>query len=388
MTSLRIALACLACASVGHAQPPPPAFDVVIRHGTVIDGSGNPRFDADLAIRDGFIVAIGDLDAATATTQVDATGLFVTPGFINIHSHASPDALPTAVNMLTQGVTTEIFNADGNGPLDIAQQMQTLAASGLAVNIGGYIGFNAAWQTVNGNADQRPTPEAIARMRALITKGLDEGAWGVSAGLDYKPGYFARTEEVIKIVDVARPARTNFTNHDRITPESNYSSKVGVLGRYVREQQIMSWEEAIRKSSALPAATIGMVDRGLIAVGMAAGLAVLDPATVIDRATYEQPALPSEGIRYVLVNGKLALTSGVATGVRSGRAMFRTVNMPSRPMDKGTRRLAVKGVSAGSRVVMALTQRAGARRRCPRFHGHRRSARSFGSRRGDRRCEC
>ena len=154
--------------------------------------------------------------------------MFVTPGFINIHSHASPDALPTAVNMLTQGVTTEIFNADGNGPLDIAQQMATLAAPGLAVNIGGYIGFNSAWQSVNGTADKRPTPAEIDQMRGLIAKGLEQGAWGVSAGLDYKPGYFARTEEVIKVVDVARSARTNFTNHDRITPESNYSSKVGV----------------------------------------------------------------------------------------------------------------------------------------------------------------
>ncbi|MFA5910326.1 MAG: amidohydrolase family protein [Vicinamibacterales bacterium] len=534
--------------SASHAQTPAPALDVIVRHGTIIDGSGNPRFDADLGIRNGFIVAIGDLAAAQAATEIEARGLFVTPGFINIHSHASPDALPTAVNMLTQGVTTEVFNADGNGPLDVAQQMSTLTAAGLAVNVGGYIGFNAAWQKVNGNADRRPTPDDILQMRALITAGLDQGAWGVSAGLDYKPGYFARTEEVIKIVDVARTARTNFTNHDRITPESNFSSKVGiaetvaigqksglipvvthmkaqgleqgtagailasmdqatrrgsytaadaypylagqsglgsliipgwaqeggrdamiqrfadpalrariiteseqamaarfggpqgvylprtqqeltavmkemgagagetilriletgdpgailrfgseadlvkilkhpatsmacdcgastatrvhprfygsfprVLGRYVREQQIMSWEEAIRKSSALPAATIGMVDRGILAVGMAADLVAFDPATVIDRATYEEPALPSEGIRHVLVNGAVALRDGGATGVRGGRALLRTGNMPSRPMDQGARRLAVKGVSSGSRVVMAVSQRAGAR---------------------------
>ena len=549
MTPLRIALTCLACVAVGHGQAPPPTYDVIVRHGTVLDGSGNPRYDADIGVRNGVIIAIGDLSAATGATEIEAHGLFVTPGFINIHSHASPDALPTAVNMLTQGVTTEIFNADGNGPLDIGQQMSTLAAGGLAVNIGGYIGFNSAWQTVNGSADKRPTPTEIDQMRALIAKGLEQGAWGVSAGLDYKPGYFARTEEVIKVVGVARQARTNFTNHDRITPESNYSSKVGVaetvaigqksglvpvvthmkaqgleqgtagallasmdratrqgaytaadaypylagqsglgsliipgwaqeggrdamlkrfadpaqrariiteseqamtarfggpqgvylprtqqeltavmkdmnagagetivrilettgdpgailrfgseadlikilqhpttsmacdcgastatrvhprfygsfprvLGRYVREQKIMSWEEAIRKSSALPAATIGMVDRGLIAVGMAADLVVVDPVTVIDRATYEEPALPAEGIRDVLVNGTLALNNGAATGVRGGRALLRTPNMPSRPMNKGARRLAVKGVSAGSRVVMAISQRAGAR---------------------------
>ncbi|MGE3491159.1 MAG: amidohydrolase family protein [Vicinamibacterales bacterium] len=550
---MRIVLACLLCVATGQAQAP--AFDIIVRGGTIVDGSGNPRYDADLGIRNGVITAIGELPAGAAATELDARGLFVTPGFINIHSHASPDALPTAVNMLTQGVTTEIFNADGNGPLDLAQQLNTLASRGLAVNIGGYIGFNAAWQSVNGNADKRPAPAEIDQMRGLIAKGLEQGAWGVSAGLDYKPGYFARTEEVIKIVDVARPARTNFTNHDRITPESNYSSKAGVtetmaigekaglvpvvthmkaqgleqgtagailasmdqatrrgaytaadaypylagqsglgsliipgwaqeggreamlgrfadpaqrariiaeseqamtarfggpqgvylprtqqeltavmkemnagagetivriletsgdpgailrfgseadlvkilqhpttsmacdcgastatrvhprfygsyprvLGRYVREQKIMSWEEAIRKSSALPAATIGMVDRGFVAVGMAADVVVFDPATVIDRATYEQPALPSEGIRFVMVNGKLALNNGIATGEQGGRALFRGSNMPSRPMHAGLRRVAADFGAPDVPIVIDVTQRAGARSAIGRF---------------------
>ena len=127
-----------------------------------------------------------------------------------------------------QGVTTEIFNADGGGAADLEEQLPALKDAGLAINIGGYIGFNAVWQTVVGNTDRRPNPEEIERMRGMINEALGYGAWGVSAGLDYKPGYFARTEEVIKVVDVARPMRTNFTNHDRITPESNFSSRTGV----------------------------------------------------------------------------------------------------------------------------------------------------------------
>ena len=542
----RLLFLLLFATTVLHGQRP--AYDTIVRHGTVIDGSGNPRYDADLGISNGFIVAIGDV-AGTATQEIDARGLFVAPGFINIHSHASADALPTAENMLTQGVTTEIFNADGNGPLDIGRQMTTLGEAGLAVNIGGYIGFNAIWQTVVGNTDRRPNPEEIQRMRSLITAGLDHGAWGVSAGLDYKPGYFAQTEEVIKVVDVARSARTNFTNHDRITPESNFSSKVGVaetvaigeksglvpvvthmkaqgreqgtagqilasmaqatrrghytaadaypylagqsglgaliipgwaqeggreamlkrfadpaarariikeseaamtarfggpqgvylprtqqeltavmtemnagpgetivrileqsgdpgailrfgaeddlikilkdpvtsmacdcgastatrvhprfygsfprlLGRYVREQQIMSWEEAVRKSSWLPASTIGMTDRGLIALGMAADIVVFDPNTIIDRATYENPAVPSEGVKHVIVNGRIALKDGAATGVRGGQALLRSTNMPSRPAADGARVLTVKGAIDGKRVAINVTQRAGAR---------------------------
>jgi N-acyl-D-amino-acid deacylase len=526
----------------------PQSFDIIIRNGTVLDGSGTPRFDADVAIRNGFIIAVGDLGQATATTQIDARGLFVTPGFINIHSHAAADALSTAVNMLTQGVTTEIFNADGSGALDIAQQLNRLAVSRLAVNIGAYIGFNSVWSNVAGNADRRPSPDEIQRMRAMIATGLSQGAWGVSAGLDYKPGGFARTEEVIQIIDVARPARTNFTNHDRVTPESNFSSKAGitetlvigqksglvpvvthmkitgaergsaaqvvasmaqaakrgtyaaadaypylagqtglgsliipawaqeggreamvkrfaepklraqivaeaeramqarfggpdsvylprtqqqltavmkemnagagetvlrileqgdpgailhfgieedlvailkdpvtsmacdcgastatrvhprfygsyprVLGRYVREQKIMTWEQAIRKSTWLPAATIGMIDRGLIAPGMAADVTIFDPATVMDHATYDNPAQRSVGIRFVLVNGAVALEDGVPTETQSGKALFRTGNMPSRPITEGLRTLSAKGAVAGRRVVVNLTQRAGAR---------------------------
>src|SRR5688500_14993400 len=151
----RLIVLTLLAGTVAHGQTR--SFDIIITNGTVIDGSGNPRYDADVGIRNGFIAAIGDLDEATAPTRVDARGLFVTPGFINIHSHASADALPTAVNMLTQGVTTEIFNADGSGPLNIAQQLGGLAVPGLALNVGGYIGFNAVWTNVVGNADRRAT---------------------------------------------------------------------------------------------------------------------------------------------------------------------------------------------------------------------------------------
>jgi N-acyl-D-aspartate/D-glutamate deacylase len=543
----RLLFLLLLASTVLHGQAP--AFDTIIRHGTVLDGSGNPRFDADIGIRDGYITAIGNLPAGTAGEEIEARGLFVTPGFINIHSHASPDALPTAVNMLTQGVTTEIINADGGGAIDVSRQMSTLAMPGLAVNVGGYIGFNAIWQTVVGTVDRRPTAGEIDKMRGLITAGLDQGAWGVSAGLDYKPGYFAKTEEVIKIVDAAKAARTNFTNHDRVTPESNFSSKAGivetiaigeksglmpvithmkvtgrekgtaaavlasvaqgakrglytaadaypylagqtgvgslvlpgwavdggrpemlkrfadpalrgriikeaeeaiaarfggpesvylprsqqeltavmkemdagagetilrilergndpgaiirfgaeedlikilqhpstsmacdcgatkdtrvhprfygsfprVLGRYVREQKIMTWEEAIRKSSWLPASTIGMTNRGLLALGMAADVVVFDPATIIDHATYENPALPSEGVKHVLINGRIALKDGVATNVFGGRALLRSANMPSRPAATGVRSLKVKGMLDGRPVAIDLIQRAGAR---------------------------
>jgi N-acyl-D-amino-acid deacylase len=223
----RVFVAVLALRISASAQATP-QFDVILRHGTVVDGTGLPRYQADVALLGGYIARVGDLSKETARTEIDATGLFVAPGFINIHSHAAVNALPTAENMLTQGVTTEIVNADGGGSTNLREQLATAAANGLAVNVGAYIGFNAIWADVVGAADRRPASDEIDRMRALVVRGLEQGAWGVSAGLDYKPGYYAQVEEVVRVLEPAAKWRTNFPNHDRLTPESNFSSRVGV----------------------------------------------------------------------------------------------------------------------------------------------------------------
>jgi len=135
-----------------------------------------------------------------------------------------------------------------------------------------------------------------------------------------------------------------------------------VLGHYVRELKALTWEDAVRKMTALPAATIGMVDRGYVATGMAADITVFDPATVIDRATYDDPGRLSEGIRLVLVNGSVALLDGAVTGQRTGRVLTRTAHMPSRPMNTAAaRRLSLKGtVTEQVRIDIDVTQRPGA----------------------------
>ena len=531
-------------------------YDVVLRGGTVLDGSGSPRFAADVGVIDGFIARVGDLTGAEAETDIDVHGLFVTPGFVNLHSHPRGSGLQLASNMLTQGVTTEILNPDGGGPLDIAGQLSDLRESGLALNIGANIGFNRIWTEVVGRDDRPATSVEIERMRDLVVEGLTMGAWGVSAGLDYKPAYFATTDQVVEVVGAAGGWRTNFTNHDRLAPESNFSSRVGVaetleigkraglvpivthmkaqgheqgtaaelidlivgsaepgsvaaadaypylagqsglgallipgwaleggreamlqrftdaesrerivgevqaamtarfsgpegvfvtgldveltelmrdmggvspgeavvrtlaeanrgailrfgseadlvailqgpttsvacdcgatdgrashpryfgsyprvLGRYVREQGHLTWEDAIRKMTGLPATTIGMVDRGFLAPGMAADLTVFDPETVIDHATFENPTVPSTGIRHVLVNGRFALRDGSPTGARAGQVLVRADRLPSRAMSHDVARsvraageLELGGASTGVSVSMEIEQAAGGR---------------------------
>jgi hypothetical protein len=133
-----------------------------------------------------------------------------------------------------------------------------------------------------------------------------------------------------------------------------------VLGHYVRETKALTLEDAVRKMTGLPASIIGLVDRGFLAVGMAADITVFDPATIIDHATYEQPTLRSDGIRDVLVNGRIALRDGQATGEQSGRVLSRSENMPSRAM----RTLQARSVSVKSKDFrLDVTQVAGDRAR-------------------------
>ena len=546
----------LSTSRVVAAQSTTATYDVILRGGIVVDGTGAARYRADVGVTGGFIVRVGDLSRARGRTNIDVRGLMVAPGFINIHSHAVPAVLPTAENMLTQGVTSELLNADGAGPLDIGAQIDAYAEKGLAVNVAASVGFNSVWANVMGPSNTRPTPAHIEKMRALILANLERGAFGVSAGLDYKPAYFATVPEVIDVLSPTRPWRTFFPNHDRLAPETRFSSRKGmeetmtigdgtglvpvfthmkvqgheqgtatavldmmrnataagrwvaadvypylagqtslaaliipgwaqdggiakmrerfldstlrsrivmeadqaisarfngaesimlnetgrrlsgimrqqgaktpgeavvkiletefpsailsfgaeadlikilqypdaviacdcgawvetrahprgfgtfprILGHYVRETRALTWEQAVRKMSGLPASMIRLVDRGFIAPGMAADIAVFDTATIIDRATYEVPNAKSEGIRVVLVNGVVALRDGAVTGARGGVAMRRTGMMPSRPLrDANGRRITASGMlqqngaTAAKSITVDIVQPRGAR---------------------------
>jgi hypothetical protein len=134
-----------------------------------------------------------------------------------------------------------------------------------------------------------------------------------------------------------------------------------ILGHYVRETHTLTWESAVRKMSALPASIAGMVDRGLVAPGMAADLVVFDTATVIDHATYESSALKSEGIRVVLVNGMIALRDGAVTGVRGGTTLRRSGHMPSRPLHlDAARAVSVRGLLRAGNARASGANAAGA----------------------------
>ncbi|HLR96945.1 MAG TPA: amidohydrolase family protein, partial [Jiangellaceae bacterium] len=137
-------------------------FDVLLRHGTVVDGSGADGFEADVAVRGDRIAQVGDLDGASAEQEIDASGLVVAPGFIDIHSHASTSALREARSSLTQGVTTELLNPDGGGSLNVAQRL-SIEEGGLGINVSAYAPFNGIWSNIVGSDDRRATETEIDR---------------------------------------------------------------------------------------------------------------------------------------------------------------------------------------------------------------------------------
>ena len=144
-----------------------------------------------------------------------------------------------------------------------------------------------------------------------------------------------------------------------------YGSFPRVLGRYVREQQALTWEEAIRKMTGLPAATIGLVNRGLLVPGMAADIAIFDPSTIVDHATFEAPTAMPAGMRHVLVNGKLALADGAVTGEKAGAVLLRGPHEPSRPMSAAIARK-VSGRTQASEVEVNLSVEQQPAQRVPR----------------------
>src|SRR4051812_49048031 len=229
---LRIAAGLLAAGVMWSwgAQPAQPSapFDVLIRNGRVMDGTGNPWLRADIGIRGDRIAAIGRLPGAAARTIVDAADHLVTPGFIDAHSHAAEGLVRPQLRqgqpLLAQGVTTIVGNPDGGGSVDLAAQRARLEQQGLGPNVALLIGHGSVRSAVMGNANRAPTADELQRMRALVTRGMEQGAFGLSSGLFYTPGSYARTEEVIALATAAGESGGVYTSH--IRDEGDYS--VGV----------------------------------------------------------------------------------------------------------------------------------------------------------------
>ena len=185
-------------------QPPGPEFDVLITGGRIVDGAGSPWFLGDVAISGDRIAAVGYLPGARAKTRIDARGLVVAPGFIDIHNHGRRGIfdVPTAENWLRQGVATIIEGPDGSSPLPAKPYLDRLSKTPISVNFGMFAGQGSIREAVLKLENRRATPEEIGQMKEIARQAMRDGAFGLSTGLFYVPGNFTPTEEVIEIATV------------------------------------------------------------------------------------------------------------------------------------------------------------------------------------------
>src|SRR5271170_5991177 len=215
-------------------------YDVLIRNGHVIDGTGSPWYAADIAIRDGRIAAIGHLDSAAAKQTIDAAGMVVAPGFIDMLGQSEESILvnPHLPSKIYQGITTEITGEGGSAaPMTDAiraadrptfehykidpswntfrEYFARLEKQGMGINLASYVGATQVRRAVIGDGDRAPTPAELERMKALVRDAMRDGTVGVSTALQYAPAPYATTEELIALAAEAARAGGIYASHIR-----------------------------------------------------------------------------------------------------------------------------------------------------------------------------
>ena len=497
--------------------------DILIRNGKIIDGTGNSWYYADIAVKEGKIISIGKLGDIMATKVIDAKGLIVAPGFIDVHGHIESGIFtqPTADNYIYDGVTTVVTGNCGGSELNIPMFFKRLDSSGTSINIATLVGHNTVRAAIMGRDNRQPTAAEQVAMETLVEQCMKDGAVGLSTGLIYVPGTYAKTEEVIGLaraaakynglyashirneestvtdaieeaINVGRQAnipvqishfkvggkanwgrsketlaivekartegwdvtidqypytasstnlgvrlpnwavagnqdsinarikdpemrkqiikvmlseihRYKFKNYNfavvaNYASDSTYNGKTisainimkgrkakasqeaetildmmekggaqmiyhtmseedvkyimkypfnmagadagvptpgrsmphpraygtnaRILGKYVREERVISLEEAIRRMTSLAARKFNLKDRGLLKEGMAADIVLFDEKEVNDKATFENPHQYSVGFKVIIVNGKLVMENGTHTGIKSGKVLY------------------------------------------------------------------
>jgi N-acyl-D-aspartate/D-glutamate deacylase len=230
-----VAAALLLAGGVRPADEAP--YDLVLRNGRIIDGTGNPWFAGDLAIRGDRIAAVGRVPPGPARREIDVKGLAVAPGFIDMHSHSDYLMLEdgSAQSKVRQGVTLEVLGEGtsagpnlgklpprravvGGKPVrwtTLAGYFDTLGRAGVSVNVVSYVGLDNVWQGVMGKSFERPTAEQLGRMKDLVDQAMSEGAFGLSTMLAMPPGSLATTDDIVELARVAARHRGIYSSHIR-----------------------------------------------------------------------------------------------------------------------------------------------------------------------------
>jgi N-acyl-D-amino-acid deacylase len=203
----------LAASSVATRQE----YDIAIINGRIVDGTGNPWFYGSVAIKDGRIVKVGAVDAQRAGRVIDASGLIVAPGFIDVHTHVegSLGENPLADNFTHMGVTSVITGNCGSSSLQVADFLSKLESKGVALNVGTLVGHGSVRREVLKDEDREPAGPELERMKLIVERAMREGAVGMSTGLIYVPGTYAKTGEIVELARVVAKYGGIYATHMR-----------------------------------------------------------------------------------------------------------------------------------------------------------------------------
>jgi len=261
MRSSLLLVACVACGARPQPAPPAALHDVVIRGGLIVDGRGGPPALGDLAIDGDTVTAVGDVGGARGRREIDAHGLAVAPGFINMLSHSEVSLIADnrSQGELREGVTLEVLGESSMGPVDDAMKkhmtaeeedikypiawdtlggyLDWLAARGLSTNVASFVGAGTVRERVIGLVARHPTDDELAKMRGFVAQAMDEGALGVTTALMYEPDTFATTHDLVELAKEAAAHHGVFTAH--IRDEGNH------VGEAIDEMIAIAREAAI-----------------------------------------------------------------------------------------------------------------------------------------------
>jgi len=241
-------------------------YDLLITGGMVIDGTGAPAYRADVAITAGRIAAISrtPIDASQGRRRINASGLIVAPGFIDLHAHLEPIlTMPDAESHVRQGVTLALGGPDGGGASPMGEYLTRVEALKLGMNVAFLTGHNTIRRAVMGTANRAPTPDELRRMQAMVARSMGEGAFGLSTGLRYIPGFYSNTDEVVALAQVAADSGGIYTSHLR---EEGLGLFEGVgealeIGRRAHIPVVLTHHKAVgQKMWGKSVVTLAMVD--------------------------------------------------------------------------------------------------------------------------------